>query len=273
VPLADDVRLAEIARGVTGFSGADLENLINEAALLAALAGCSVVRADHFLAAREKLALGVERRSLLVSEKERRTTACHEAGHALLAFVLPDADPVEKVSIVPRGRVLGQTWQVSPEDRFNITRAEANDAIAVALGGRVAEELLLEQPSSGAKKDLEDATSLARRMVCEWGMSERLGPLSLVPAPGSARFAFGQESPEYSEKTAAAIDEEVRRLVLENHQRATSLLKERRPQLEALVQALLERETLDHADVMGIVDGHSGQGRSDGPSAKAAPAR
>jgi len=254
VPVAADVDLSDLARGLPGWSGADLENLVNEAALAATLAGCAAVAAGHFRAARERIALGLERRSLVLGPRERRTAACHEAGHALVAILLPDADPVEKVSILPRGQTLGHTWQVPPEDRLGLTRAQASDAIAVAFGGRAAEELLLDQQSSGVTKDLEIATNLARRMVCEWGMSD-LGPLSFAGALGSARTADLPETPDCSARTAAAIDDEVRRIVLANYQRAASLLQANRVRLEALAEALLERETLSGAEIDVLLAG------------------
>ncbi|MBP7382647.1 ATP-dependent zinc metalloprotease FtsH [Myxococcota bacterium] len=254
VPLAEDVDLAALTRVVPGWSGADLENLINEAALMAAVAASPVVKAEHLRAARDKIAMGLERRSLVLGEKERRIAAYHEAGHALAAHLLPSADPVDKVSIIPRGQALGVTLQIPDEDCHHMTKAAANDAIAVALAGRVAEELVLEQQSSGAGQDLELATEVARRMVCEWGMSERLGPLSFRVGGAMSRYQDLLDAAGCSPTTADEIDSEIRKTVLNNYHRATNLLKEHRAHLDALAAALLDRETLEHDDVVLIVN-------------------
>ncbi len=253
VPLAEDVDLAALTRVVPGWSGADLENLINEAALMAAVAASPVVKAEHLRSARDKIAMGLERRSLVLGEKERRMAAYHEAGHALAAHLLPSADPVDKVSIIPRGQALGVTLQIPDEDCHHMTKAAASDAIAVALAGRAAEELVLEQQSSGARQDLELATEVARRMVCEWGMNERLGPLSFRLGGAMSRYQDLPDAAGCSETTATEIDAEIRKTVLDNFHRAANLLKEHRAHLDALAAALLERETLEHDDVALIV--------------------
>ncbi len=254
--MGDDADLAVIARGTPGFSGADLENLVNEAALLAARDDARAVHQDHFDRAKDKVLMGTERRSMVISEEEKRTTAYHEAGHTLAAWHLPYSDPVHKVTIIPRGQAMGVTQQLPSEDRYFLSRECAEAKIAILLAGRASEEMILGQQTTGAGKDLEMATDIARKMVKEWGMSNRLGPL----AYGSREEAIflGREiaqHQDYSEQTAIVIDEEVRRLVMDGHLKATNLIGQHRDTLERLAQALLEHETLDAREIEAIMDG------------------
>ncbi|TLY36477.1 MAG: ATP-dependent metallopeptidase FtsH/Yme1/Tma family protein, partial [Nitrospirae bacterium] len=216
VPVAGDVELEKIARGTPGFSGADLENLVNEAALWAARQNKKVVEVVDFETAKDKVLMGAERKSLILSDEEKRTTAYHEAGHALMAKLLPGADPVHKVTIIPRGRALGMTMQLPTDDRHNYSKEFLYNTLAILLGGRVAEELVLHHITTGAGNDIERATDLARKMVCEWGMSERLGPLTF--GKKDEEIFLGREIAtrrDFSEQVAIEIDHEVRRLVTE----------------------------------------------------------
>ena len=246
IPLEEGADLEKIARGTPGFSGADLANVMNEAALLAARRNRDKVLMIDLLDAKDKVAIGAERKSLILSEKEKEVIAYHEAGHALVAMKVPEADPLEKVTIVPRGRSLGTTWQLPSDERHNPTRKYCEARIAVAMGGRVAEEIVFAEPTVGAKGDIDMATNLAQKMVCEWGMSERLGPISLG-APSEEVF-LGREITQrrhVSEETAEAIDEEVRGFVEAGKKRALEILTDNRDVLDSLAMALLERETLD----------------------------
>jgi len=242
VPVAGDVELEKIARGTPGFSGADLENLVNEAALWAARQNKKVVEVVDFETAKDKVLMGAERKSLILSDEEKRTTAYHEAGHALMAKLLPGADPVHKVTIIPRGRALGMTMQLPTDDRHNYSKEFLYNTLAILLGGRVAEELVLHHITTGAGNDIERATDLARKMVCEWGMSEEI--------------FLGREIAtrrDFSEQVAIEIDHEVRRLVTENYERATRMLTEHMGVLKALAEALLEKEVLDAPEIDQIV--------------------
>ncbi|MGH7423854.1 MAG: ATP-dependent zinc metalloprotease FtsH, partial [Candidatus Methylomirabilales bacterium] len=224
IPLAPDVALAVLARGTPGFSGADLANLVNEAALLAAREDKKFVEMKDFESAKDKVLMGVERKSLILSEEERRATAYHEAGHALVARLIPGTDPIHKVTIIPRGRALGITQQLPMDEKHNYHREYLLDNIAILMGGRVAEELVLGHMSTGAGNDLERATDLARKMVCEWGMSEKLGPLTF--GKREEMIFLGKEiaqHQDYSEQTAQEIDQEVRRFVIEAYERAKEL--------------------------------------------------
>ncbi|WP_218138154.1 ATP-dependent zinc metalloprotease FtsH [Thermoleophilum album] len=250
VPLADDVDLDELAQRTPGMVGADLANLVNEAALIAARRGRSAVTQADFEAALEKIVLGAERKMVL-SEEDRRRVAYHEAGHALVAMLTPDADPLRKVSIIPRGRALGITFAAPEDDRFNYTRKELLAKIAVTLGGRAAEEVVFGDVSTGAEQDIEQVTELARRMVGRWGMSERVGLIAVLPRDGQGSFLPGQEPA--SEATREVLDEEVRRLVEERYQQVRSLLERERERLERLAEALLERETLDADEAHRVV--------------------
>jgi cell division protease FtsH len=259
-PLSENVKLELIARGSPGFSGADLENLVNEAALLAARHNRNSIAHDDFEAAKDKVMMGSERKSMIISEREKRITAFHEAGHTLVAKLLPgEKDPIHKVTIIPRGWALGVTQQLPEEDRYNSTDERANNEIAILMGGRVAEELVFDgRRTNGAKNDIDRATELARKMVCEWGMSEAMGPLSF--GKKEEQIFLGRElsqHQDYSEATARRIDDEVKRIVTENYNRARKLLEDNLKVLERLGNALLERESLDGDQINVIVSGGS----------------
>jgi cell division protease FtsH len=254
IPLADDVELEKIARGTPGFTGADLANLINEAALIAARRSKDKVDKEDFEFARDKVLMGVERRSMVLNDEEKRNTAYHEAGHALVAKLTPGTDPLHKVSIIPRGRALGVTQQLPIDDKYTYSKDYLMKALNVLMGGRAAEELALGHMTTGAGNDLERATELARRMVTEWGMSETLGPLTF--GKKDEQIFLGREiarHKDYSEKTAVDIDEEVKRIVMEAYEVSKKLLKKNRRLLEAVAKLLLERETIDGADIDQIV--------------------
>ncbi|MBM4291089.1 MAG: ATP-dependent zinc metalloprotease FtsH, partial [Deltaproteobacteria bacterium] len=258
VPLAGDFDLLTLAKGTPGFSGADLENLVNEAALQAARNNQEQVTHLDFEQAKDKVLMGAERKSMIVSEHERRTTAYHEAGHALVALLLPGTDPVHKVTIIPRGRALGVTQQLPSEDRLSMTKDFAEKRIAILMGGRIAEELIFHQVTTGAGQDIEMATSTARSMVCEWGMSEKLGPLAYGSKDEEVFLGRGGPGAKnYSEETAREIDAEIRRIVREGYDRARALISENLDKLEALSLALLERETLEADDVRRLARGES----------------
>ncbi len=256
IPLADDVDASVLARGTAGFSGADLANLVNEAALSAARYNQKSVRMSDFEFAKDKVLMGTERRSMVISESEKRVTAIHEAGHALLTVVLPTADPVHKVTIIPRGLAMGLTQQLPVDEKHNYSREYLTDQIAILLGGRIAEEVCLDGITTGAGNDLERATELARRMVCEWGMSEEMGPLTF--GKKEEQIFLGREiaqHQDYSEDTAVKIDNEVRRIVSENYTRAQGLLMQHKDALQKIADELLTREVLDGAQVKAIVQG------------------
>ncbi len=254
VPLAPDVDLEIIARGTPGFSGADLENLVNEAALLAARQDKDFVSMSDFEMAKDKVLMGSERRSMVISDKEKRTTAYHEAGHALVGMLLEHHDPIHKVTIIPRGPALGVTMALPEEDRLSVSRIQALDRIAMALGGRLAEEVVFAQLTSGAADDIKKATQLARAMVTQWGMSPKLGPLAYVEREESG-FLGAQYHKEYSEATAQEIDREVRATINEQYDRVKNLLEENRDKLDAIANALLERETIGRAELDAILKG------------------
>ncbi len=258
IPLGPDVDLQVLARGTPGFSGADLANLVNEGALLAARRNKKLVEMTDFEAAKDKVLMGVERRSLVISEKDRKITAYHEAGHALVAKLLPGTDPIHKVTIIPRGRALGVTQQLPAEDKHNYSKEYLLNDIAILYGGRVAEEIVfgLQEVTTGAMNDIERATELSRKMVCEWGMSERLGPLQF--GKREEMIFLGREiaqHQDYSEQTAMEIDREVRCIVMENYERAKGLIQRRLHTLRRLAEALLEREVLDGPQIDSIVNG------------------
>jgi cell division protease FtsH len=256
IPIGADVELGVLARGTPGFSGADLANLVNEAALLAAREEKKFVEMKDFESAKDKVLMGVERKSLILSEEERRATAYHEAGHALVAKLIPGTDPIHKVTIIPRGRALGLTQQLPMDEKHNYHREYLLNNIAILMGGRVAEELVLGQVSTGAGNDLERATELARKMVCEWGMSEKMGPLTF--GKKEEMVFLGREiaqHQDYSEQTAQEIDQEVRRFVMDAYDRAKELVKSQIDMLHALAAALLEREVLDGPEIDVIVAG------------------
>jgi cell division protease FtsH len=249
-PLGSDVDLAVVARGTTGFVGADLGHLVNEAALLAARGDLDRLEMRHFEAARDKVLMGPERRSLVVSANDKRMTAYHEAGHTLVAKLTKNSDPIHKVTIIPRGRALGLTQQLPLEDQLHLSEPAAHDQIAFAMGGRVAEELIFGQITTGASNDIQVATDLARKMVCEWGMSPRLGPVYLGGGEHTVFLARDMsQGRDRSEGTAVEIDAEVRRIVTENHERARQLVGENLPALERVAAGLLEYETLDSAEI------------------------
>ena len=257
VPLAPDVNLEDLARATPGFSGADLENLVNEAALAAARRGKTQVERRDFEDALDKLLLGGKREALM-DERERRIVAYHEGGHALVAAVLPDVDPLYKVTIVPRGRALGATQFLPEDDRRNLPRTYLMERLAVALGGRSAEELALGDITSGAESDLKEATQLARRMVTAWGMGEQTGPVVYDLASDGSYLnqqPLEDHNRVYSEVTAQRLDTEVEQLITQAHQQARSVLTEHRDALERLAQALLQEEVLEREQVLAIVNG------------------
>ena len=254
VQLGPDVDLKVLARGTPGFSGADLANLVNEAALLAARQSKKYVEMIDFENAKDKVLMGVERRSMIISEEEKRTIAYHEGGHALVANLLPGTDPVHKVTIIPRGRALGLTQQLPLDDKYNYSKEYLLNRITILLGGRAAEEVVLSQQTTGAGDDLEKATEMARKMVCEWGMSEKLGPLTF--GKREEHIFLGREfarHQDYSEETAILIDNEVKRIVTECSEKARQLVEENLDKLQALARALLERESLDGEEVARIL--------------------
>jgi cell division protease FtsH len=255
IPLAEDVNLEKIARGTPGFSGADLANLVNEAALLAARKTKDKVDMSDFESAKDKVLMGVERRSMVLSDAEKKNTAYHEAGHALVAKLTPGTDPIHKVSIIPRGRALGVTQQLPIDDRYTYSRDYLEKTLNVLLGGRAAEEIALHHMTTGAGNDLERATELARKMVTEWGMSEKLGPLTF--GKKDEQIFLGREiakHKDYSEKTAVDIDEEIKRIVTDAYERAKKILKDNYDLLDALAHALLERETIEGHDIDKLIE-------------------
>ncbi len=254
VKLADDVDLEVIARRTAGFSGADLENLVNEAALLAGREDQEQVAMRFFDMARDKVVLGAERESFL-SDEDKRRVAYHESGHALLALVLPHTDPLDRVTIIPHGMSLGATELMPEEERQNLPESYLRDRVTVMLGGRVAEKVVFGEVSSGAEEDLRQATSLARRMVSRWGMSEKLGPVAFRREEDNV--FLGREMaqpPDFSEDTARLIDDEIRSLLRGLEETARTLLTDHRAQLDSLAQALLEKETLDTAEIRALVE-------------------
>jgi cell division protease FtsH len=258
VPLTDEVELKIIARGTPGFTGADLANLVNEAALLAARNDKKAVDMVDFEEAKDKVLMGVERRSMVISEKEKKTTAYHEAGHALVACLLPGTDPIHKVTIIPRGSALGVTMQLPLDEQHTYQKNYLYNSLAILMGGRCAEEICLGEMTTGAGNDIERATEMARKMVCEWGMSEKMGPLTYGSKEEQVFLGRGMSSDKnFSDETAKLIDQEVKMLVMGGYNRATELLQNNRSILENLAQALLEKETLNAIEVNNIVDGKS----------------
>ena len=257
VPLGGHVDLEVIARGTPGFTGADLESLVNEAALIAARRDKDKVEMEDFEEAKDKVIMGTERRSMIISDKEKRTTAVHEAGHALVALYVGDeADPVHKVTIIPRGRALGLTQQLPTEDRLSMTAEFAKNQIAILMGGRVAEEIIFQQKTTGAGNDIERATELARSMVTEWGMSEQFGPLNFAGTKGEVFLGrdFGNND-RHSEDTSQRIDAEIRRFVMEQYQRATEILTKNKSLLQQVADSLIEYETIDGNDIKQLMNG------------------
>jgi cell division protease FtsH len=274
VPLGSDVDLEVVARGTPGFSGADLEILVNEAALYAARQNKESVNRSDFEFAKDKVLMGTERRSMLLSEREKKTTAYHEAGHALVAKLLPNADPVHKVTIVPRGMALGLMQQLPENDKHTYSKAFWMDSLVVFFGGRVAEELVFNEMNTGASSDIERATSIARRMVCEWGMSEKLGPIYYQSKEEHVFLGKEIGKPrDHSESTQIEIDQEVKLILESRYQLARKILTENLETLHRLALALLERETLDSEEIDKLVKGEPlpEPTRSSGPSGSQSP--
>src|ERR1700683_2658922 len=256
-PLADDVDLTLIARGTPGFAGADLANLVNEAALVAARQNRKVITQFDFELAKDKVMMGVERKSMVITDEEKKNTAFHEAGHALVAALTPDADPLHKVTIIPRGMALGLTMQLPLDDKHCYNKDYLEAQLAILMGGRIAEEMFMHHITTGAGNDLERATEMARKMVCEWGMSE-LGPLSF--GKREEQIFLGREIAQhrdYSEATAIRIDEQVKKLVQDGYDRARKIIEERSDALDRIARALLEREVLDGSEVHTLIDGET----------------
>ena len=261
VPLDADVDMEVVAKGTPGFSGADLANLVNEAALLAARADKAQVNMEDLESAKDKVMMGAERRSMVITEEEKKVTAYHEAGHALVALFIPGADPVHKVSIIPRGRAMGVTMYLPEQEKYNETRDGLHIRICTLLGGRVAEEIIFSSITSGASNDIERATAIARKMVCEWGMSDKLGPLSYGEKDGEVFLGRDMgHMKNYSEATAVEIDEEIKRIVKDNHERTRLILQEQKAALVIVAEALLEKENLDGAEIRALVFGSSTDG-------------
>ncbi len=258
VPLADDVRPTIIARGTPGFSGADLANLVNEAALFAARANRRTVTMDEFEKAKDKIMMGAERRSMVMSEDEKKLTAYHEAGHAIVGLSVPDHDPVYKVSIIPRGRALGVTMFLPEEDRYSLSKRRLNSQISSLFGGRMAEEVVFgaDAVTTGAANDIERATDLARNMVTKWGLSERLGPLTYTEEDGEVFLGRSMtQHKQVSDGTTHAIDEEVRKIIDDNYKRAESILRDNMDKLHAMASALIKFETIGELQLKDIMAG------------------
>jgi cell division protease FtsH len=276
LPLAEDVKPAVIARGTPGFSGADLANLVNEAALFAARANKRVVTMEEFEKAKDKIMMGAERRSMVMDEQEKRLTAYHEAGHAIVGLSVPEHDPVYKVTIIPRGRALGVTMFLPEGDRYSTSKRRLESRIATLFGGRVAEEMVFgpESVTTGASNDIERATEIARNMVTKWGLSDRLGPLTYSDENGEVFLGRSvTQHKQVSDVTAHAIDEEVRRLIDTNYQRAKSILEANMDKLHKMAEALIKYETIDEAQIKDIMSGRDPRPPADwGDDAPAAPA-
>jgi cell division protease FtsH len=262
VPLADDVKPALIARGTPGFSGADLMNLVNEAALFAARANKRVVGMEEFERAKDKIMMGTERRSMVMTEEEKRMTAYHEAGHAIVGMTVPEHDPVYKVTIIPRGRALGVTQFLPEQDRYSMSKRRIESAIATLFGGRIAEELIygVDAVTTGASNDIERATELARNMVTKWGLSDKLGPLTYSEDAGEVFLGRSvTQHKQVSDGTAHAIDEEVRRVIESNYQRAREILTSSLEKLHLMAESLIKYETIDEQQLKDIMEGRPPQ--------------
>ncbi|HVL32014.1 MAG TPA: ATP-dependent zinc metalloprotease FtsH [Actinomycetota bacterium] len=254
-PIADGVDLEILARRTPGFTGADLANVMNEAALLAARRGIKTITMSELEESVDRVVAGPQRKSRVISDREKRVIAYHEAGHALVGHALPNADPVHKISIIPRGRALGYTMSLPTEDRFLVTRSELIDELAMFLGGRVAEELVFTDPTTGAQDDIDRATKIARQMVTEYGMSSKLGPMALGQKQGDQVF-LGRDfasHPDYSDNIAYEIDKEVRRLLDESYDEAREILEQYRGVLDAIVEALLDHETIEKEELVELL--------------------
>ena len=262
VPLDDDVVASVIARGTPGFSGADLANLVNESALYAARANRRVVSMEHFEKAKDKIMMGAERRSMVMSEQEKLNTAYHEAGHAIIGYLMPEHDPVYKVTIIPRGRALGVTMYLPEEDRYSISKQRLESQISSLFGGRIAEAMILGSKgvTTGASNDIERATEIARNMVTKWGLSDRLGPLTYSEEDGEIFLGRSvTQHKQVSDVTANAIDEEVRRIIDLNYARAEEMLKKNVKKLHAMAEALVKYETIDSGQIEDIMNGREPQ--------------
>jgi cell division protease FtsH len=260
VPIGDDVRPNIIARGTPGFSGADLANLVNEAALFAARANRRVVGMEEFEKAKDKIMMGAERRSMVMSEDEKKLTAYHEAGHAIVGLLVPDHDPVYKVTIIPRGRALGVTMFLPEQDRYSFSKQRLQSQISSLFGGRLAEELIFgaEKVTTGASNDIERATEIARSMVTKWGLSEKLGPLTYSEDEGEVFLGRSvTEHKNVSDQTAHAIDEEIRAIIDDNYQRAKQILIDNEKQLHLMAEALIKYETIDEEQIKDIMEGRT----------------
>ncbi|MFQ5823319.1 MAG: ATP-dependent zinc metalloprotease FtsH [bacterium] len=272
IPIAEKVDLSILAKGTPGFSGADLANLVNEAALLAARLNKKLVEMNDFEDAKDKVMMGTERKSMLISEEEKRLTAYHEAGHVLVAKYTPQSDPVHKVTIIPRGRALGVTTTLPMDEKHNYSKTYCESQLCHMLGGRAAEELVMKELTTGAGNDIERATELARKMVCEWGMSDKLGPLTF--GKKEEEIFLGREIAkhrDYSEKTAQIIDEEVKRIVTEAAQKAEKIVEEHIDDLHALAKTLLEKEILDSDEISKILNGESLESLNTNDNSKKSP--
>jgi cell division protease FtsH len=270
VPVAPDVRADIIARGTPGFSGADLANLVNEAALFAARGNKRLVEMDDFESAKDKIIMGAERRSIVMPEHERRNTAYHESGHAVVAKLLIRTDPVHKVTIIPRGRALGVTMQLPEQDRYSMDREQLQQSISVLFGGRIAEEIFMGQMTTGASNDFERATEMARRMVTQWGMSEALGPM--VYGENEGEVFLGRSITTHknvSEATMQQVDAEIRRIIDQQYGLARKLIEDNRDKVETMAKALLEWETIDADQIEDIMQGRPA--RPPKPSPNVAP--
>jgi len=256
VPLAQDVDASVLARGCPGFSGADLANLVNEAALFAARSNKRVVDMEDFEKAKDKIMMGAERRTMVMDEEERKNTAYHESGHAVIGKLLPKCDPVHKVTIIPRGRALGVTMSLPEKDRYSYDREFCLNRIAMGLAGRIAEELFMHQMTNGAANDFQRATDLARRMVTQWGMSDILGPMVYGEEEGEVFLGRSITTHKnLSETTMQKVDEEIRRIIDDQYALARRLLEENRDKVEAMTEALLEWETIDADQINDIMEG------------------
>ncbi len=254
IPQADDVNIPTLAKATSGFTGADLESLVNEAALLAARNDQSKITMKDLDSSIDKVLMGAERKSMIITPEEKRVTAYHEAGHALLAASLEHADPLHKVTIIPRGMALGLTQQLPAEDKHNWSKKQLEDRIAVCMGGRIAEDMIFDEITTGAANDMDQATEMANNMACRWGMTKELGVRTYGKTESAVFLGRDFSSqPNYSEATAAKIDTEVKRILQEQYERASKILQEKRYTLEAVAQALLERETLDGKEVLAII--------------------
>ncbi|MBT5862339.1 MAG: AAA family ATPase, partial [Gammaproteobacteria bacterium] len=258
VPLSDDVKLSKIARGTPGFSGADLANLVNEAALVAARSNKRVVSMEEFEQAKDKIMMGAERRSLVMSEAEKLNTAYHEAGHAIVGYLVPEHDPVYKVTIIPRGRALGVTMYLPEEDRYSMSRQRLESSISSLFGGRIAEEMIngAGGVTTGASNDIERATDIARNMVTKWGLSDRLGPLTYSEDEGEVFLGRSvTQHKQVSDETANAIDEEIRHIIDSNYSRSKQLLEANVDKLHTMANALIKYEIIDEAQIKDIMEG------------------